>query len=369
MKPIVKKSTGILLLLTFFFVVIVLVGLFATVAILVMQGASPHILGGKRVALVRVEGLIYDAEEWIDQIKDYQEDGTIKAIVLRIDSPGGAVGPSQDLYQAVCDARQQHGKIVVASFASVAASGGYYIACGADHIVSAPGALTGSIGVYSKFLLAKDLMDKIGIGYETVKAGKYKDFGSMERPLSPEEREMMQGVIDDTYQQFLEAVADGRKESLSKLLREWNPSSVSGNYPFTDAVRGILGDFQEKKAQYDRTQASAPVKDATAESSDSSKTQKATLQPDEKTILALAKELAEGKIYTGRQAQQIGLVDKIGALDDAIRQAAKLAGIPGKPTVIEKKPKEFGWLDLISQGLAALTAKTNYSPLQYRFPY
>jgi len=273
------------------------------------------------------------------------------------------------LYQAVCDARKQHGKIVVASFASVAASGGYYIACGADHIVSAPGTLTGSIGVYSKFLLAKDLMDKIGIGYETVKAGKYKDFGSMERPLTPEEREMMQGVIDDTYLQFLEAVANGRKDSFAKLLQDWNPSSVSGNYPFTDSVRGLLRDFQEQKAQYD-AKASAPVKEATAEeSSDSSKTKKETLQPNEKTILALAKELAEGKIYTGRQALQIGLIDKIGSLDDAIRQAAKMAGIPGKPTVVEKKPKEFGWLDLISEGLASLTSKANYSPIQYRFPY
>ncbi len=371
-----KKSTGILILLSFFVIILVLVGLFVALVVFLMQGSTPNFIGSsKRVALVRVEGVIYDAEDWIDQIEEYQEDSSVRAIVLRVDSPGGAVGPSQDLYNAVLEAGRK--KVVVSSFASVAASGGYYVACGSSRIISAPGTLTGSIGVYSKFLQAKDLMEKIGIQYETVKAGKYKDFGSMDRELTPEEREMMQGVIDDTYHQFVEAVMKGRKENLRRLLHEWDEEDYIANhpyrnidsednyYPFTEDVRRIIKGFQSKKERYEARFAREDIEDST-QTMDESK----TLEPDEKTLLSLARALAEGKIYTGRQAGEIGLVDKIGSLDDAIDLAADLAGIQGEPTVVEKKERELSWLDLLTQSLVkAIMDRQSNSPLQYRFSY
>ena len=238
-----KKSTGILLLLTFFVVVVVMIGLVVTLMVYVMQGNTPNLLGSKRLALIRVEGIIYDAKEWVDQVKEYQDDSTVKGIVLRVESPGGAVDPSQELYDALVEAQEVYGKVVVASFGSVAASGGYYVACNADKIVSSPGSLTGSIGVYSKFPVAKELMEKIGISYETVKAGEYKDFGSMDRGLTDKERAMMQSVIDDTYDQFVEAVYKGRKKKLSTLLKKWKDESPV-KYPFTPDMTSLIQQYQ-----------------------------------------------------------------------------------------------------------------------------
>ncbi len=373
-----KKSTGILILLSFLVVIVVMAGIFITLLLVVMQGTTPNILGHQRLALVRVEGVIYDAEEWIDQIEDYREDRSIKGIILRVDSPGGAVGPSQELYQAVSDARKKYGKIVVASFGSVAASGGYYVACDADMIVSTPGALTGSIGVYSKFLIAKDIMEKIGITYETVKAGKYKDFGSMERGLTDEEREMMQGVIDDTYNQFVEAVAKGRKESLTKLLMDWDENTEAA-YPITSEIVQIMKNFQSERASQESQSSDADISEATSQPSDADiseatgdveeEVEPEPVEIDEKILLALAKALSEGKIYTGRQAKQIALVDRLGTLDDAIRLTAKLAGIEGTPTVVERKKRAPSMLDLLTEGLSKISSNKVTSPIQYRFPY
>lgn len=374
-----KKSTAILLLLTFFFIALICIGIFVTAIVFLMQGTTPNLFHAKRVALVRVEGLIYDAKGWVDQIKEYQEDDTIKSIILRVDSPGGAVSPSQELHNAILHARTVHGKIVVASFGDVAASGGYYVACGADQIVSSPGCLTGSIGVYAKFLEAKDLMEKIGIGYETVKAGKYKDFGSMDRKLTEEERAMMQGVIDDTYTQFVEAVMEGRKKSLTKLLKEWKPQGGAPAYPFSPEVISAITAYQEKLKTQTKEDSDAPHRESSdsvksATDSDPAASSKIISKideviPEQAVLFTLVKSLAEGKVYTGRQAKEIALVDRLGTLQDAIDLAAKLAGIEGKPTVVEKKKREIGWLDLFSEGAAMLMDRKVYSPIQYRFPY
>ncbi len=364
-----------------------------------------NLLGGDKLALVRVEGVIYDARDWIDQIRDYQEDRSIRGIVLRVDSPGGAVSPSQDLHRAVLEAQRDYGKVVVASFGSVAASGGYYIACGADRIVTSPGTLTGSIGVYAKFLEAKELFEKIGIDYETVKAGKYKTAGSMEREMTEEEKEMMQSVIDDTYMQFVEAVADGRRESMSRLLKQWESTdSDATTYPFTDDVIELIQEFQEelqKVAQKTMKKESQPIvankvesgtdpsryaqienatdsmiANATAaevEEATATEVKEATatqnLAPSREIILKLVTSLAEGKIYTGRQAKEIALVDEIGTLDDAIELTAELVGIRGRPQVIKRKEREYSWLDLISEKLSSFTGRETHSPIQYRFPY
>ncbi len=402
-----KKSTGILLLLTFFVVVVVMIGLVVTLMVYVMQGNTPNLLGSKRLALIRVEGIIYDAKEWVDQVKEYQDDSTVKGIVLRVESPGGAVDPSQELYDALVEAQEVYGKVVVASFGSVAASGGYYVACNADKIVSSPGSLTGSIGVYSKFPVAKELMEKIGISYETVKAGEYKDFGSMDRGLTDKERAMMQSVIDDTYDQFVEAVYKGRKKKLSTLLKKWKDESPV-KYPFTPDMTSLIQQYQaehrDELASKNPSSASAEtVSSATFAwseriSSGSPVVGNATLSeasfeetandvtireasntiresidaveiPDDPILLAYTRAIAEGKIYTGRQALKVGLVDKLGTLDDAIQYAAEMVGIRGEPTVIERKKREYGILDFLTESLSSLTRNEIHSPIMYRMPY
>lgn len=398
-----KKSTGILLLAVFLACFLIFLGIAVSILVYIMQGEPPSFFGSNRVALVRVEGLIYDVEDWVDQIESYAEDPAIGAIVIRVDSAGGAVGPSQELHRAVLDAKREHGKTIVASFGSVAASGGYYIACGADAIVTTPGCMTGSIGVYAKFLRTTELFDKIGIDYETVKAGEYKDFGSMERGLNEKERDMMQHVIDDTYMQFVEAVADGRRDALAALLRERDPAEP-GEYPFTAEVLGFIADYQLKLHQLENAdseraaensggaaEAAGDVADGTpsaeepaaAEETPDSATGEANevagppptggaagYKPSRETLLAFVKLLADGKIYTGRQAIECALADRGGSLDEAIDLAAELAGIPGEVTVVERRERELSIFDLLSQKLSSLVpGGETHSPIEYRFPH
>jgi protease-4 len=157
---------------------------------------------------MRIEGPIMDSKDAVDEIKDYMDDSSIKAIVLRIDSPGGAVAPSQEIYSEVKKAAAK--KKVVVSMGSIAASGGYYIASAASRIVANPGTLTGSIGVIMEIPNLEGLMNKIGIKTEVIKSGKNKDIGSMFRSMKPEERQLLQGVMDDVHEQFIRAVAAGR---------------------------------------------------------------------------------------------------------------------------------------------------------------
>ncbi len=400
-----KKSTGLLLLISFLVLILVLVAVFVTLVVYMLQGSasSVNILGGKRLALVRIENVIFDAEEWIDQIEKYQKDSSVRGIILRIDSPGGAVGPSQDLHDAVKTAREEYGKVVVASFASVAASGGYYIACGADHIVTTPGTLTGSIGVYTQFLKAKELFDKIGIDYETVKAGEYKTAGSMHRELTSKERAMFEGVIGDTYDQFLEAVIDGRRDQLISFLNHTPKTKYVDQYPFTSDVVEIIKEYREarddarmkflermaakKKVSQatpaeglsdseiaEATVASATIESVTKEEAlqdydEDTDEKKFEFVPSDETIYKLAKSLAEGKIYTGRQAKQLALVDSLGTMDDAIDIAARLSGIRGEPTVIEKKQRELTFFELLTSKLETFVEEQSTPPLMYKFEY
>ena len=187
-----------------------LVGAFILFALLVWlaRGGGP-LLGGERIARVDVIGPIFDADETIKQLKRYAHDDRVKAIVVRIDSPGGEVAPSQELYRQIRTIRRE-GKPVVASMGSVAASGGYYVALAAEKIYANPGTLTGSIGVIAQFPNVQELVAKIGVKVTVIKSGKHKDLGNPLRELSPEERELIQGVIDDVYQQFLDAVVESR---------------------------------------------------------------------------------------------------------------------------------------------------------------
>ncbi len=219
-----------------------------------------------KVALVRIEGPIIDSRKHIEELKEYVKDPSIKAIVLRVDSPGGAVAPSQEIYEEVKKAVSK--KKVVASMGSVAASGGYYIVAPATKIVANPGTLTGSIGVIMEIPNLEGLMDKVGIKTEVIKSGRYKDMASVFRKLGEEERRILQGVLEDVHEQFIKAVAEGRN---------------------------------------------MPVEEV--------------------------RKIADGRVFTGRQAKEIGLVDELGNLEDAIMISAKLAGIKGEPDVVSKKEK------------------------------
>lgn len=193
---------------------------------------------------------------------------TIKAVVLRINSPGGSIGAVQEIYEEVIRLKEK-GKKVVVSMGDVGASGAYYIACAADKIVANPGTITGSIGVLMSLGNMEELFRKIGIKVEVIKRGKHKDIGSLSREMTAEEKKLLQGLIDDAYDQFLQVVIEGRNLRKSK-----------------------------------------------------------------------AEKIAQGQVFTGRQAKNLGLIDEIGNFQDAVRLAGKLAGIPGEPKVIEL-PKPF----------------------------
>lgn len=172
-------------------------------------GEGKHLAVGSGVGLVEVKGLIIDSQEIVKQLNELRKDDSIKAVVLRIDSPGGVVGPSQEIHDEVKKLASR--KKVVVSMGSIAASGGYYIAVAASRILANPGTITGSIGVLMRFSNLEGLMGKIGMKAFTLKTGKYKDVGSPSRPMTDQEKTMLQGVIDNTHSQFVKAVAEGRK--------------------------------------------------------------------------------------------------------------------------------------------------------------
>lgn len=238
--------------------------------------------GEDRIGLIRVEGVILDAKDTVAELERFGDSSSVKAIVLRIDSPGGGVVPSQEIHDAVQRVRSKHKKTVVASMGTVAASGGYYIAAAADRIIANPGTLTGSIGVIMELVNLEGLLKKVGVEGIVVKSGHYKDIGSPFRKMGPDDRRILQAVMDDVHNQFIEAVAEGRSLDVA-------------------AVR----------------------------------------------------KLADGRIFTGRQAMNAKLVDELGDLDDAVRIAADLVGIEGEPTVVEPK-KRFSIKEIIDSRMQGL---------------
>lgn len=256
--------------------------------------------GEDRIALIRVEGAILDSHQTVTELKRFGKSPAVKAIVLRIDSPGGGVVPSQEIHDAVKRVRDKHKKKVVASMGSVAASGGYYIAAATDHIVANPGTLTGSIGVIMELANLEGLFKKVGVKSIVIKSGRYKDLASPFRELSTGDRRILQSVLDDVHHQFIQAVAEGR---------------------------------------------SLPVN--------------------------VVKPLADGRIFTGRQAKDVNLVDELGNLDDAIQVAADLAGIAGEPKVVEPR-KRFSIRDLLESHLFGSLPELHFQPglnLKYLMAY
>ena len=221
--------------LTLFF--IVCIGLISLLA------GGEKAFKGDGVGLVEIKGLIVDSQDTVKQLHDLKKNRHVKAVVVRIDSPGGVVGPSQEIHDEV-KKLATHKKVLV-SMGSVAASGGYYIAAPATKIYSNPGTITGSIGVLMKFSNMEGLMEKVGLKAFTLKTGQYKDAGSPLRPMQPEERAMLQGVIDSAHGQFIRAVAEGRKIPLEEVRKIADGRVFTGEQALGLKLVDKLGTLQD----------------------------------------------------------------------------------------------------------------------------
>jgi len=248
-----------------------------------LRGREAGLMFGEKVGVLEVKGVIAKIQPTIDELVKFRKDGSVKAVVVRIESPGGGVSPSQELYQEI--RRTVQVKPVVVSMGSVAASGGYYIACAAQKIYANPGTITGSIGVILQFTNFEELLRKIGFRMEVVKSGPYKDVGNPGREMTAEEKAYLQEMVNNVHQQFVRDVARGRHMKVEKV-----------------------------------------------------------------------REVADGRIFTGEQAMELGLVDELGNLKDAINAAAKMAAIEGEPKVVypEKERKSIldYFFDQITEKLA-----------------
>ena len=201
-------------------------------------------LFGARVALVELEGPIIDVDDLLRELKGHRDNPLVKAVVIRINSPGGVVAPTQELHAAITRLREA-GKPVVASLGSVAASGGYYVAVAADKIYANPGTLTGSIGVIMRLANLDGLLKKVGVDFVVVKAGQLKDLGNFARAMTPEERRVLQVMLDDVHAQFIDAVAAGRKLDRGQVLAFADGRVVSGAQAKSMNMIDALGGLEE----------------------------------------------------------------------------------------------------------------------------
>lgn len=262
-------------------------GAFATmtlaglILVAVMASGGPNGLGfGDGIALVRVDGVIADDGVILEDLRRFRRDASVKGYVVAINSPGGAVGPSQSVYRELRRLRDEDGMPVVASIGAMGASGGYYIALAADTIMALPGSVTGSIGVIMEFPNVSELMDRVGVDMDVVKSSEQKDMGSPFRPMSERDRELLRSVVDDVYEQFVDVVVEERG--------------------LTDAeVRSV----------------------------------------------------ADGRVLSGRQALERGLIDRLGNMHDAMDVAGGMAGLGPDPRVV-RPPADRGitLLDLLLEG-------------------
>ena len=232
-----KKSPLAKRLLFLALILLALVGISSITSEWVQQGTK------NRIGIVDITGLISDSQYIVNQVKKFRQDKRIRGIILRIDSPGGAVGPSQEIYDEVLKTRES-GKTIYASMGALAASGGYYIASAAEKIFANPGTLTGSIGVIMAFSNAKGLMEKIGLQPEIVKAGEYKDIGSPARAMTQKERNLLQSVVTDVHQQFIEAVASGRDISVAEVTKIADGRILTGRQAYSLNLVDQLGGLQ-----------------------------------------------------------------------------------------------------------------------------
>lgn len=291
---------GIFLSLVFLGLVLVAVSFFVFASAIKRGGGEYTSSGsGDKIAVVEINDVIVSSENTVEQIKKFREDKSVKAILLRINTPGGGVAASQEIYEEVKKTRD-NGKIIVVSMGAIAASGGYYIAVGSSLIVSNPGTLTGSIGVIAQFISIKDLAEKLGINQTTIKSGNLKDAGNPFRQMNDTDKAYFQDVVDNSFMQFLDVVAKERKMDKETLLK-----------------------------------------------------------------------YANGRVFTGLQAKEYGLVDSLGTFEDAIRITSRMAGIEGEPRIIRERKKFSIFEELMGSKIEDVTdikGKLFDEPiLQYKF--
>lgn len=264
-------------------VVVVILGLAALVlgivitAALALKGLPLGLSWQDKIGVIPIEGTITKSDVVVSQLVEFKKDRSVKAIILRVNSPGGGVAPSQEIYREIRKTKEK--KKIVASMGSVAASGGYYIASAADRIVASPGTLTGSIGVLMEFVRLEELMEKIGIDIEVLKSGQFKDIGSPHRKLTEQDQEMIRTLIFDIQNQFVEAVAEGRNLSMDKV-----------------------------------------------------------------------REIADGRIFSGSQSLELGLVDQLGNFQDAVDLAKSMAGMKGEVSLVYPKKARVSLWNLVAEG-------------------
>jgi protease IV len=198
-----------------------------------------------QVAALELEGVISDSKEFVDQLKEYGNHSGIRSVVVRINSPGGGVAASQEIYEAIKKFRAETHKKVVVSMASVAASGGYYVACGADQIFANPGTVTGSIGVIAEWYNYGDLLRWAKMQDVVIKSGTLKDAGSPTRPLTEEERAYFQSLISNMYNQFVSAVASGRKMKEAEVRKLADGRVYTGQEAKANGLVDELGTLQD----------------------------------------------------------------------------------------------------------------------------
>jgi protease-4 len=206
------------------------------------DGGAP--LFGPRVAIVELEGLIAETDDLVRELRQHRDNPSVRAVVIRINSPGGVVAPTQEVYDALLRVREA-GKPVVASLGAVAASGGYYAAVAADQIYANPGTLTGSIGVIMQLANVDTLLKRVGVDFVVVKAGQFKDIGNPARPMTPEERRVVQSLLEDVHGQFIEAVARGRKLDRSAVVQFADGRVFSGTQALDLRMIDALGGLED----------------------------------------------------------------------------------------------------------------------------
>ncbi len=205
------------------------------------SGKSKSFSLNDKIGVVNINGIIHDSIDAVQQLEDHGRDDSIVAVVLRIDSPGGGVAASQEIYDAVIELKKK--KKVVASMGSVAASGGLLIACSADKIVANSGTITGSISAIMQFANVEELLKKVGLKSSVVKSGKYKDIGSPLREMTPDERKIIQDLVDDIFNQFVDVIVRDRKISREKVIQIADGRVFSGRKAKEYGLVDQLGDM------------------------------------------------------------------------------------------------------------------------------
>jgi protease IV len=252
-------------------------------SMLTMAGSVwSKISAGEKVGVVEITAMIVDSKDHIDRIKTFAEDDAIRAIVVRVNSPGGAVAPSQEIYREIRKASAM--KPVIASMGTFAASGGYYIAAAADGIIANPGTITGSIGVILGYTNFKELFEKIGLYPVVIKSGEYKDIASPVREMTDEEEALLQQFSDGVHDQFIRHVAEARDISVDEI-----------------------------------------------------------------------RQIADGRIFSGETALELGLVDRLGNLEDAIEWAGREGGIKGPIEAVYPPKKKLPFIRyLVEEAVAGI---------------